>query len=92
MHFLVQSVPTMSVTKIVTIIKSITARQIFANFPEIKKNILWGGSLWTSGYYANTVGLYASKETITQYIKNQGREVEKYEQVQSYELELDFGN
>lgn len=91
-HFLVQSVPTMSVTKIVTIIKSITARQIFANFPEIKKNILWGGSLWTSGYYANTVGLYASKETITQYIKNQGREVEKYEQVQSYELELDFGN
>nr|AKS10327.1 Transposase IS200 like protein [Rickettsia endosymbiont of Ixodes pacificus] len=28
-HFLIQSVPTYSVTKIVTMVKSITARQIF---------------------------------------------------------------
>ena len=32
-HFLVQSVPTYSVTKIVTIIKSVTARQIFRLCP-----------------------------------------------------------
>ena len=34
-HFLVQSVPTMSVSKIVTIIKSITAREIFARHKEV---------------------------------------------------------
>ena len=67
--FLVQSVPKLAVTKIVTIIKSITARELFLSYPRIKKEILWGGGLWTSGYYANTVGLYASKETITRYIK-----------------------
>ena len=62
-HFLVQSVPTISVTKLVTTIKSITARKIFKEYPQLKK-IMWGSSLWTSGYYANTVGLYASKDTI----------------------------
>ena len=71
-HFLVQSVPTLSVTKIVTIIKSITAREIFRKHKEIKK-ILWGGNLWTSGYYANTVGQYGSKDMIKEYIQNQGK-------------------
>ena len=59
-HLLVQSVPNISVTKIVTTIKSITAREIFKQYPQIKKEILWGGNLWTSGYYANTVGMYVS--------------------------------
>ena len=36
-HFLVQSVPTMSVCKIVTIIKSISAHEIFARHKEVKK-------------------------------------------------------
>jgi putative transposase len=48
-HFLVQSVPKLSVTQIVTTIKSITAKQLFLRQPEIKK-ILWGGNLWTSGF------------------------------------------
>jgi len=76
-HFLVQSVPTLSVTRIVTIIKSITAREIFAKHKEVKK-LLWGGNLWTSGFYANTVGLYASQDVIKQYIKNQGKPDEEY--------------
>lgn len=70
-HFLVQGIPTMPVSRIVTIIKSITGREIFRHHPEAKK-ILWGGALWTSGYYANTVGQYASEETIRKYVKNQG--------------------
>jgi REP element-mobilizing transposase RayT len=35
-HFLVQSVPTMAPTKIVTIIKSFTGRQVFEKHPEVK--------------------------------------------------------
>ena len=41
-HLLVQGVPTMPVTRIVTIIKSITAREIFKAHPRIKKDVLWG--------------------------------------------------
>lgn len=74
-HFLVQSIPMLSITKIVTIIKSITAKEIFSKHPEVKK-ILWGGSLWSSGYYANTVGQFSNTEVIKQYIKNQGKDTE----------------
>jgi len=41
-HFLVQAVPTYAVTKIVTMIKSLSAREIFKRCPEVKKK-LWGG-------------------------------------------------
>ena len=54
-HFLIQGIPKMPVSRIVQIIKSITAREIFSRNQEIKK-ILWGGNLWTCGFYANTVG------------------------------------
>ena len=53
-HFLIQGVPKMPVSRIVQIIKSLTAREIFSRNQEIKK-VLWGGNLWTSGFYANTV-------------------------------------
>ena len=85
-HFLVQSVPMLSITKIVTIIKSITARKLFAKHKEIKK-LLWGGNLWTSGFYANTVGQFANEETIKKYEKNQGK---VYNKVYSGQLQLDL--
>jgi len=75
-HFLVQSVPTYSVTKIVTIIKSVTARQIFILCPEVKKK-LWGGEFWTDGYFASTVGKHGNENMIGKYVKNQGKEYKK---------------
>ena len=90
-HFLVQGVPNMSVSRIVMIIKSITAKQIFKSFPKMKQEILWGGALWTSGFYANTVGLYASRDTITRYIQNQGKNEKDYKKIYESQLELDFG-
>jgi REP element-mobilizing transposase RayT len=74
-HFLIQSVPTYSVTKIVTLIKSITARTIFRNHPEIKRQ-LWGGALWTDGYFVNTVSKFGNEHTISKYVKKQGLEKE----------------
>ena len=76
-HFLVQSVPTYDVRRIVTAIKSITAKQIFLRHPEVK-TMLWGGNIWTSGYYANTVGQYGNEKTIQQYVKGQGGEYKQF--------------
>jgi putative transposase len=70
-HFLVQTVPTYSVTKVVTTIKSITAREIFRKYPEVKKQ-LWGGEFWTDRYYAGTVGKHGNENTIANYVKRQG--------------------
>ena len=70
-HFLVQSIPTYSVTKIVTAIKSITAREIFRRCPQVKKK-LWGGEFWTDGYFTSTVGKHGDENMIGKYVKNQG--------------------
>jgi len=78
-HFLIQSVPRYSPAKIVTIVKSITAREIFTKVPSVKK-ILWGGEFWSDGYFVSTVGEHANEGVIRQYIKNQGRKG-KYKQL-----------
>jgi REP element-mobilizing transposase RayT len=70
-HFLVQSVPMYSPTKIVRTIKSITAREIFLRVPEVKKQ-LWGGEFWSKAYYVSTVGKYGDERMIANYVKNQG--------------------
>jgi putative transposase len=75
-HFLVQSVPTYSVTKIVTMIKSLTAREVFKRCPQVKKK-LWGGEFWTDGYYASTVGKHGNENTISDYVKKQGTKYQK---------------
>jgi len=87
-HFLIQSVPTYSPRKVVQTIKSITAREIFMRIPLVKK-ALWGGEFWTKGYYINTVSQFGNEKTISEYVKNQGREKE-YKKLHSQQLEL-FG-
>ena len=86
-HFLLQSVPSNSVEKIIRTIKSITAKELFKRFPEIKKKS-WGGNFWTSGYYANTVGQYANEEAIRKYVENQGKPKEMYKKIYSNQLTL----
>lgn len=88
-HFLVQSVPIMPVSKIVVTIKSITAKEIFRLHNEVKDK-LWGGNLWTSGYYANTVGQYASKDVIQKYIAEQGHVQTEYKKIYDGQLRFDF--
>ena len=76
-HFLVQSVPVFSPQSLVQTIKSITARELFKRHPEVRK-FLWGGKFWTSGYYINSVGLYASADVISNYVKEQGKIYQKF--------------
>ena len=72
-HFLIQSVPSYSITKIVTMIKSIIAREVFKRCPEVKKQ-LWGGEFWGKGYFVNTVGQHGTEKLIANYVKEQGVE------------------
>jgi len=84
-HFLIQSILILSVTKIVTMVKSITAKELYKRHPEIRK-ILWGGNIWTSDYYVNTVGAYGDEAKIQKYVANQG----EYEQILIQQLKFDF--
>ena len=85
-HFLIQSVPKYSPTKIVRTVKSITAREIFKRCPEVKKQ-LWGGEFWSDGYFLNTVGQSGNERTVRQYVKNQGKEKE-YKELHNQQIRL----
>jgi len=82
-HFLVQSVLTYSVTKLVTMIKSLSAKEVFKRCPHVKQK-LWGGEFWSDGYFASTVGKHGDEGMIARYVKNQGNEylqLHRYEQL-----------
>jgi putative transposase len=68
-HFLVQSVLGCSVTKMVRVIKSVTAKEIFKWCPQVKKK-LWGGEFWTGVYYVSTIGKHKDECNIGKYVKN----------------------
>ena len=70
-HLLVQAAPRYSPSRVIQIIKSLTARELFAKFPEIKKE-LWGGEFWSDGGYIGTVGEGSNASVIRNYIKKQG--------------------
>ena len=83
-HFLIQSVPMYSSTKIIQVVKSITAKEIFKKHPEVKKQ-LWGGEFWTKGFYVNTVGKHGNESTIREYVQRQGR-AKEYKKLHSQQL------
>ena len=72
-HFLIQSIPRMSPTQIITTVKSLTAREIFKRNPDVKRQ-LWGGEFWTDGYFVNTVSKFGDETSISRYVRDQGVE------------------
>ena len=68
-HVLLSFPPKRSIAEVVRIIKSISARELFREFPSIKKR-LWGGELWEDGYFARTVGDRMTREIIEKYIEH----------------------
>ena len=74
-HFLVQTVPTMSPSALVQMIKSITTRELRSRLPGLRKE-LWGASFWSSGYFITSVGAYGNEDTVSRYVRDQGKEGE----------------
>ena len=75
-HFMIQSLPRYSPSRIFQIVKSITAIKLFEYFPEIKRE-LWGGEFWSDGGFVGTVGEGINAEIIREYIRKQGRKGEQ---------------
>ena len=70
-HIFCGAAPGTDPLRVISIIKSITARKIFEKFPKLKKEELWGGEFWSNGKYIGTVGEATSEKTIRNYIRNQ---------------------
>lgn len=68
-HLFVRATPNHLVASMVKALKGVSARFLFKEFPELKKE-LWGGHLWNPSYYAGTVG-HISEEAVKRYIESQ---------------------
>ena len=70
-HFFVSIPPTMSVGKVVGIIKQNTSLELKQKFPFMRQ-VYWGtDAVWSEGYFVSTVGI--NEETIQAYIEEQGK-------------------
>ena len=86
-HFLIQSVPMYSPQELAQLVKSITAKEMFKRYPELKKK-LWGSKFWTSGYFMNTVGASGNEQSIAKYVQNQGNK--DYKKIHSEQLRFEI--
>ena len=50
------------------------------------KEELWGGELWTDGYYVATIGEGGNRDVIREYVKKQGIVREVKEQLKLFDF------
>jgi len=77
-HILVSAPPRYAPSRVMQVIKSITGRMMFKQFPEIKEQ-LWGGELWSDGGFVGTVGQTMGLENMKRYIQRQGNKDKNYD-------------
>lgn len=68
-HVFVSAHPKVAPSYIVKMLKGISGRKLFMDFPEIKKQ-LWKNRLWNSSYFIESIGS-TSQENIQKYIDRQ---------------------
>ena len=72
-HIFCSFPPRLSISQVITRFKSLSARAIFKEHPQVKKQ-LWGGQFWEDGYFARTVGDKVTAEVIKKYIRHHREE------------------
>ena len=85
-HVFAGAHPAIAPAKLIQVLKSISAREMFRRFPQIK-HYLWGGALWAIGYYVRTVSDGPLDKVIKKYVEEQGGSF-KTTQKKKYQLRL----
>jgi len=75
-HIFVSAPPRYSPATIVNILKSISARETFSRYPQLRRRC-WSGKLWEDGYFVRAVGEKITADIITKYIKHQKKQKTK---------------
>ena len=78
-HLFLSAPPRYSPSKIMGKMKGITADKLFQRFPRIKEK-LWGGHLWSRGYYVGTSGDKVTNDLIKRYIQYQREQDDQLDQ------------
>jgi len=69
-HLFLSAPPKYSPSRVVQILKSISARELFRRHPKLEEQ-LWGGEMWGDGYFVRSVGDQVTAQVIRRYIRLQ---------------------
>lgn len=73
-HMTVSAPPRIAPARIPQILKSVSTKLLFEEFPWLKREY-WGGEVWIAGYFVRSVGPGLTKEQIEQYVREQSEEI-----------------
>ena len=74
-HVFVSAPPRWSPAELVNVLKSLSARQLFVEFPALRE-AMWQGALWSDGYFVRATGDAVTSAVIQRYIRYQRRHEE----------------
>ena len=77
-HMMIKALPRYSPSRIMQIIKSISAIEFFKKHPDIREKYFWGGKLWSESFFTETVGRM-KEEDLRRYVQNQLKEIDRIE-------------
>ena len=72
-HVFIEVPPRYSPAQVVQILKSVSAREVFKKFPELRKQ-MWVGEFWSHGYFVRSAGDKVTADIIRKYIEYQTHE------------------
>ena len=70
LHCMVRVPPKIALSRMVSIIKSLSTRRLLEGCKWLKE-YYWSGRIWAGGYFIRSVGPGLTKEMIEEYIKGQ---------------------
>lgn len=82
-HVFVEAPPAYSLSRLVQVLKSISAREVFKRFREMRRE-MWSGKIWSDGYFVRSVGDKVTADVIRKYIQYQEQESDP-EQLRMFE-------
>lgn len=82
-HIFLSFPPRYSIAKVVQVLKTVSAKEVRAKFPSVKR-YLWGGEFWEDGYFVRTVGDKVTAEVIRRYIRYHEKRQEERGQLQFF--------
>jgi putative transposase len=82
-HIFVEVSPRYSPAQVVQILKSVSAREVFKEFPKLREQ-LWAGEFWSDGYFVRSVGDKVTADIIRKYIEYQTHE-KNFSQLRMFE-------
>ena len=82
-HINIEIPPQRAVGAAVRILKSLSARHMFKDWPNLKEK-LWGGNLWEGSYFVRAIGDGVTAQMVERYIEHHSEKAQNSKQLKLF--------